>query len=87
MYFFCSFLAGRKRLIQCGMEGKKSDQSKSIRIRSSVCRMHSTEKLKSFRGGEGQTPIFEAKGRNHRGEESKIFFCFVLALIMGEQKN
>lgn len=74
------------------MEGKKSDQSKSIRIRSGVCRMHSTEKLKSFRGGEGQRPIFEAKGRNHRGEESKVQvnkvqYFSVSFLIMGGQKN
>lgn len=73
------------------MEGKKSDQSKSIRIRSGVCRMHSTEKLKSFRGGEGQRPIFEAKGRNHREESqvqvNKVRYFSVSFLIMGGQKN
>lgn len=73
------------------MEGKKSDQSKSIRIRSGVCRMHSTEKLKSFRGGEGQRPISEAKGRNHREESkvqvNKVRYFSVSFLIMGGQKN
>lgn len=54
--------------------------------------MHSTEKLKSFRGGERQRPIFEAKGRNHRGEESKVQvnkvrYFSVSFLIMGGQKN
>lgn len=53
--------------------------------------MHSTEKLKSFRGGEGQRPIFEAKGRNHREESqvqvNKVRYFSVSFLIMGGQKN
>lgn len=47
-------------MIQCGMEGKKSDKSKSIRTGSSVCRMNSMEKFKSFIGGEGRRLTFRS---------------------------
>lgn len=52
------------------MEWKKSDRGKSIRVRSSVCRMRSIEKLNSFTGGaEGLT--LETEGRNWREEGSQ----------------
>lgn len=68
------------------MEGKKSDKGESMRVRSSVCRMTSIERLKSFKGGESERFTLEVKGRNQREESSQStsehskFFDFVCFL-------
>lgn len=69
------------------MEGKKSDKGESMRVRSSVCRMTSIERLKSFKGGESKRFTLEVKGRNQREESSQStsehskFFDFLFVFL------